>query len=340
MIVDIEKAICNLKENIEMPFGIDISKETSKMIIESLEELQQYRQIGTVDECMIAKEKTNPLQPKVNKVRKPHKCDRSLEEIKNRKRIRLIQKCKIYVKGFLFPDGAFVEFNDPSEEYDYYDDNLIERLKKQGVLYIDSNAVIWDDKMSLTDQQREYLSNHMEYFNKRQNEAFRKLMKKEVIYRFINQNLFFSDQEQDVGLKVIEQCLPNCKVAGEKNEKHLLCKWGYRIEEDEEGFLFPNGHFLEYCISSDADISLDANIRFSSCDSYDNLIDFMKNHGVLYIGSSQLIWNNTMILSDKQQEFIADHMNGFNTYQRKELLNLQTKSRLFSHIKALDKIEE
>ena len=55
--MDIEKAIEDLKENIEMPFGIDISKETSKMVIECLEELRQYRQIGTVDECKTAREK-------------------------------------------------------------------------------------------------------------------------------------------------------------------------------------------------------------------------------------------------------------------------------------------
>lgn len=61
--MDIEKAICNLKENIEMPFGITISKETSKMIIESLQELQQYRQIGTVDECRAAREKEIAKKP-------------------------------------------------------------------------------------------------------------------------------------------------------------------------------------------------------------------------------------------------------------------------------------
>ena len=55
--MDIQEAIEDLKENIKMPFGITISNETSKMVIEYLEESQQYRQTSTVDECRAAKEK-------------------------------------------------------------------------------------------------------------------------------------------------------------------------------------------------------------------------------------------------------------------------------------------
>ena len=45
------EAIGELKANIEMPFGSDISNEASKIAIKALEEIQQYRVIGTVEEC-------------------------------------------------------------------------------------------------------------------------------------------------------------------------------------------------------------------------------------------------------------------------------------------------
>ena len=44
------EAIKELKENIEMPFGSDVSHEASKLAIKALEEIQQYREIGTVDD--------------------------------------------------------------------------------------------------------------------------------------------------------------------------------------------------------------------------------------------------------------------------------------------------
>ncbi|MDE7156722.1 MAG: hypothetical protein K2O02_01970 [Lachnospiraceae bacterium] len=44
------EAIEELKENIELPFGSSISDEASRMAIKALEEIQQYRAIGTVEE--------------------------------------------------------------------------------------------------------------------------------------------------------------------------------------------------------------------------------------------------------------------------------------------------
>lgn len=60
--MDFEKAIRELKENIEMPFGSDISEETSKIAIQALEELQEYRQIGTVEDCRVTMNELIELQ--------------------------------------------------------------------------------------------------------------------------------------------------------------------------------------------------------------------------------------------------------------------------------------
>lgn len=53
------EAIKELKQNIEMPFGSDISNEASKTAIKALEEIQQYRAIGTVEECQEARKRRN-----------------------------------------------------------------------------------------------------------------------------------------------------------------------------------------------------------------------------------------------------------------------------------------
>lgn len=42
------EAIEELKQNIEMPFGSDVSDNASRLAITALEEIQQYRAIGTV----------------------------------------------------------------------------------------------------------------------------------------------------------------------------------------------------------------------------------------------------------------------------------------------------
>ena len=50
-------AIRELEDYIELPFGVSISDETCKMAIQSLEEIRQYRAIGTVEELQALKEK-------------------------------------------------------------------------------------------------------------------------------------------------------------------------------------------------------------------------------------------------------------------------------------------
>lgn len=57
------EAIEELKENIELPFGSSISDKASRMAIKALEEIQQYRAIGTVEECREARERQKRKKP-------------------------------------------------------------------------------------------------------------------------------------------------------------------------------------------------------------------------------------------------------------------------------------
>lgn len=44
------KAIKEFQQNIDMPFGSNISREASELAIQALEEVQQYQKIGTPEE--------------------------------------------------------------------------------------------------------------------------------------------------------------------------------------------------------------------------------------------------------------------------------------------------
>lgn len=66
------EAIEELKLNIEMPFGINISKEAAKLAIKALKEIQQYRAIGTVGEFGGAMERQKAKEPV--KDEDGHKC--------------------------------------------------------------------------------------------------------------------------------------------------------------------------------------------------------------------------------------------------------------------------
>ena len=57
------EAIKEFKENIELPFGYSISNEASEIAISAIEELEQYRAIGTVDKCRKAVERQRAKQP-------------------------------------------------------------------------------------------------------------------------------------------------------------------------------------------------------------------------------------------------------------------------------------
>lgn len=53
-----QMAIRELEANIDLPFGVSVSDEASKMAIQALEERRQYRAIGTVEELQALKEKS------------------------------------------------------------------------------------------------------------------------------------------------------------------------------------------------------------------------------------------------------------------------------------------
>lgn len=57
------EAIKEFQLNIDMPFGSNISREASELAIKALEEVQQYRVIGTPEECQKAVEKQIPQKP-------------------------------------------------------------------------------------------------------------------------------------------------------------------------------------------------------------------------------------------------------------------------------------
>lgn len=57
-----QMAIRELEDCIELPFGVSISDETCKMAIKALEEIQQYRAIGTVEELQNAVKEEDVLK--------------------------------------------------------------------------------------------------------------------------------------------------------------------------------------------------------------------------------------------------------------------------------------
>lgn len=60
----LKKAIEEFKENIKLPFGSTISDESSEIAISALEEIQQYRALGTVEEIRELMEKQRGKRPK------------------------------------------------------------------------------------------------------------------------------------------------------------------------------------------------------------------------------------------------------------------------------------
>ena len=60
------EAIKEFSENIELPCGSSISDKASKLAIKDLEEIQQYRAIGTVEECREAVERQKKKPPAID----------------------------------------------------------------------------------------------------------------------------------------------------------------------------------------------------------------------------------------------------------------------------------
>lgn len=57
------EAIKEFRQNIDMPFGSNISREASELAIQALEEVQQYRAIGTPEELQAVMEKQIAKKP-------------------------------------------------------------------------------------------------------------------------------------------------------------------------------------------------------------------------------------------------------------------------------------
>lgn len=57
------EAVKEFQQNIDLPFGSNVSKEGAKMAIQALEEVQKYREIGSIEECRASREKQIPKNP-------------------------------------------------------------------------------------------------------------------------------------------------------------------------------------------------------------------------------------------------------------------------------------
>lgn len=57
------EAVKEFQQNIDLPFGSNVSKEAAKMAIQALEEVQKYREIGSIEECRASREKQIPKNP-------------------------------------------------------------------------------------------------------------------------------------------------------------------------------------------------------------------------------------------------------------------------------------
>lgn len=93
------------------------------------------------------------------------------------------------------------------------------------------------------------------------------------------------------------------------------------------GFLFPNGHFIEYKVDYDVEERYGELLGFQ-----DMLTDSLVDEGSLYIGERALLHADKYILSKEQIEYIMANMKILNPYQRHNLHILIQKSRLYSMI--------
>lgn len=78
-------AINELQSNIDLPFGFTVSDEVSEIAIKALEEIKQYRAIGTIEEFKALKEKNEPKKPIRNDECTCPSCGTHNEIIKKRR---------------------------------------------------------------------------------------------------------------------------------------------------------------------------------------------------------------------------------------------------------------
>lgn len=90
------EAIKELKQNIEMPFGSNISNEVSKLVIKVLEEIQQYQEIGTVEKFRQLSEQFKPHVTDKTSFTERHcnKCDQYRKENEKYHEIGTVEECR------------------------------------------------------------------------------------------------------------------------------------------------------------------------------------------------------------------------------------------------------
>ncbi len=90
------EAIKELKQNIQMPFGSNISNEASKLAIKVLEEIQQYQEIGTVEKFRQLSEQFKPHVTDETSCTERHcnKCDQYRKENEKYHEIGTVEECQ------------------------------------------------------------------------------------------------------------------------------------------------------------------------------------------------------------------------------------------------------
>ena len=90
------EAIKELKQNIEMPFGSNISNEVSKLAIKALEEIQKYQAIGTVEKFLQLSEQFKPHVTDKTSCTERHcnKCDQYRKENEKYHEIGTVEECR------------------------------------------------------------------------------------------------------------------------------------------------------------------------------------------------------------------------------------------------------
>ena len=90
------EAIKELKQNIEMPFGSNISNEVSKLAIKALEEIQKYQAIGTVEKFLQLSEQFKPHVTDKTSCTERHcnKCDQYRKENEKYHEIGTVEECQ------------------------------------------------------------------------------------------------------------------------------------------------------------------------------------------------------------------------------------------------------
>lgn len=90
------EAIKELKQNIQMPFGSNISNEASKLAIKVLEEIQQYQEIGTVEKFRQLSEQFKPHVTDKTSCTERHcnKCDQYRKENEKYHKIGTVEECQ------------------------------------------------------------------------------------------------------------------------------------------------------------------------------------------------------------------------------------------------------